>query len=75
MVTGKRDMLRNGREQFPGHLYPESGITGQHIFNLFGLLVKLQAIVFHRGIFIGKPYLLLHPVCEASPWGILVGGA
>ena len=75
MGTGQRDMLRDGREQLPEHLYPEGGVTGHHIFDLAGILVELQADVLHRVIFVGKLYPLLHPIYEAGTQGFLVGGA
>ena len=53
MGTGQRDMLRNGREQFSEHMYPEGGIAGHHIFDLVGILVEPQADVLHRVIFVG----------------------
>ena len=75
MGTGQRDMLRNGWEQFPEHLYPEGGVTGHHIFDLVGILVELQADVIHCIISAGEPYPLFHPVYESGPQCILVGGA
>ncbi len=74
MGTGQRDMLRDGREQFPEHADLKNGITGHHIFDLVGILVELQADVLHPVIFIGKPYPFFHPVYEAGPQSLLVGG-
>jgi hypothetical protein len=53
MGTGQRNMLRDGWEQFPEHMYPEGSITGHHIFDLVGILVEPQADVLHRVIFVG----------------------
>lgn len=66
MGTGQRDMLRNGREQFPEHADLKNGITGHHIFDLVKILVELQDDVLYLVIFIGKLYPFFHPVYEAS---------
>ena len=34
MGTGQRNMLRDGWEQFPEHMYPEGSITGHHIIGV-----------------------------------------
>ena len=75
MGTSQCDVLRNGREQFPEHLNLENSITGHHIFNLVGILVKLQVNVLYPVILIGKLYPFFHPVYEACTQSILVGGA
>lgn len=75
MGTGQRNMLGNGRKQFPKHPYPEGGIAGHYIFNLVGILVELQADVAYGVIVIAQFNPFLQSVDESGPQRILIGGA